>query len=132
MTDKLLVRIAQANADAHWGQDASLSFDAQGAFIHISDEASALKVIQKAGRTLSNQGVSLLALAGDDWTTEMQWALYQGFVTAKKQTGVTFVENVKSDINELNALVSAAQFLRELTNGTPNDIYPERFLPHGT
>ncbi len=124
MNEKMIVRLSEQPAAGHWGNKANLSFDEQGAFIHLNEQET-LKNIQKAARSLASQGTSEVKLAGDNWCTESQWAFYQGFVSPKVQEGVTFVENAQSDLNELMALKTSAKFLRGLVNGTPDDIYPE-------
>jgi PepB aminopeptidase len=124
MSDKFTVRLSEQAAAPHWGANAALSFDNQGATIHLN-EVETLKNIQKAARTLAQQGITQVELQGDDWCTESQWAFYQGFVSPKQLTGVAFVENAKSDLNELTALQTSAMWARQMINGTAEDIYPE-------
>ncbi|CAH9053412.1 Peptidase B [Pseudoalteromonas holothuriae] len=124
MSDKFIVRLSEQTAAAHWGVGASLSFDSQGATVHLTQDET-LKNIQKSARTLAQQGIAQVQLQGELWCTESQWAFYQGFVSPKQLTGVTFVENAKSDINELAALQSSATWARQMINGTAEDIYPE-------
>lgn len=101
-----------------------MSFNERGATVHLSEQET-LKNVQKAARTIANQGVKHVELAGDTWCTESQWAFYQGFVTPKMLNGVEFVDNAQSDLKELAHLKSSATWAREMVNGTADDIYPE-------
>jgi PepB aminopeptidase len=124
MSDKFIVRISEQAATAPWSADALLSFDQLGAIVHLQQNET-LKLVQKAARSLSQQGVKQVVLQGDAWCTESQWAFFQGFVTAKQLGGVEFVDNEQSDLAELAALQNAATWMRQMINGTAEDIYPE-------
>ncbi|TMO72835.1 aminopeptidase PepB, partial [Pseudoalteromonas sp. S3776] len=50
---------------------------------------------------------------------------YQGFVSPKALDGVVFVDNDQSDLKELDALKASATWMRQMINGTAEDIYPE-------
>ncbi|KPZ57419.1 MULTISPECIES: aminopeptidase PepB [Pseudoalteromonas] len=124
MSEKFVVQLSEQAAPSHWGENATLSFNEQGATVHLSEQET-LKNVQKAARTIANQGVKQVELAGDTWCTESQWAFYQGFVTPKSLDGVKFVDNAQSDLNELAHLKASATWAREMVNGTADDIYPE-------
>jgi PepB aminopeptidase len=124
MSEKFVVELSEQAAPSHWGDNAALSFNAQGALIHLSEQET-LKGVQKAARTIANQGVKSVVLSGDTWCTESQWAFYQGFVSPKILDGVEFVDNAQSDLSELAHLKSSAIWAREMINGTADNIYPE-------
>jgi PepB aminopeptidase len=124
MSDKFIVRISEQAPTAPWSADALLSFDQLGAIVHLQQNET-LKLVQKAARSLSQQGIKQVVLQGDAWCTESQWAFYQGFVTAKQLDGVEFVDNEQSDLAELAALKNAATWTRQMINGTAEDVYPE-------
>lgn len=124
MEQSFLVQLSTQPASAPWHESALLSFSTQGAWVH-QGESEPLKTIQKAGRALANQGVTAVELSGDNWCTESQWAFYQGFTSAKNLDGVTFTNSEKTDDSELQALKQAAIWMREMINGTAEDIYPE-------
>jgi len=124
MSEKFVVQLSEQAAPSHWGERATLSFNEQGATVHLSEQET-LKNVQKAARTIANQGVKSVVLAGDAWCTESQWAFYQGFVTPKLLDGVEFTDNAQSDIKELAHLKASATWAREMVNGTADDIYPE-------
>ena len=124
MSQQFLVHLSEQAAPSHWGESASVSFNEQGATVHLSEDET-LKNVQKAGRAIANQGVKAVQLSGDTWCTESQWAFYQGFVSPKVLDGVSFVDNDQSDIKELQALKQAATWMRQMINGTAEEIYPE-------
>ncbi len=124
MSEKFVVQLSEQAAPSHWGENAALSFNEQGATVHLFEQET-LKNVQKAARTIASQGVKQVELAGDTWCTESQWAFYQGFVTPKSLHGVEFVDNAQSDLNELAHLKASATWAREMVNGTADDIYPE-------
>ncbi|TMP81933.1 aminopeptidase PepB [Pseudoalteromonas phenolica] len=124
MSDKFIVRISEQAPTAPWSADALLSFDQLGAIVHLQQNET-LKLVQKAARSLSQQGIKQVVLQGEAWCTESQWAFYQGFVTAKQLDGVEFVDNEQSDLVELAALKNAATWTRQMINGTAEDVYPE-------
>ena len=124
MSEKFLVQLSEQGAAAHWGEKAALSFTEQGATVHLTEQDT-LKNVQKAARTLANQGLKNIALVGDVWCTETQWAFYQGFVSPKNLDAIEFVENAKTDGKELASLKQAATWARQMINGTADDIFPE-------
>ncbi|MDP5214031.1 aminopeptidase PepB [Pseudoalteromonas tunicata] len=124
MSQSFIVRLTEQAAAAHWGQNTQLSFDQSGALIHLTEQET-LKNIQKSGRAIAAQGIKAVQLAGDAWCTESQWAFYQGFVSPKQLSGVSFVENAQSDLAELAQLQQAATWARTMINGTADDVFPE-------
>lgn len=82
MSDLIQIRLSSAAADAKWGKNVALTPDATGYQLHV--KAADLRAVQKAGRQLDTLGIQQFQLAGDGWTVDSQWALYQGFCTAKK------------------------------------------------
>lgn len=123
MSEQFLVRLSEEPASGVWAQS-GVSFDSQGALIHLP-ASSALKHVQRAARNLASQGLPKVTLQGERWTTDLQWAFYQGFVSPKQLGGVTFAENANSDQTALNALVKSATWQRQMINGTAEDIFPE-------
>ena len=111
MSEKFVVQLSEQLAPGHWGESASLSFNEHGATVHLSEQET-LKNVQKAGRTIANQGIKNVVLEGDVWCTESQWAFYQGFVSPKVLNGVEFVDNAQSDLKELADLKASATWAR--------------------
>ncbi|WP_440053995.1 aminopeptidase PepB [Pseudoalteromonas sp. T1lg65] len=124
MSDKFVVKLTEDAAPSYLGANAVVSFEKDTAVIHLQENET-LKNVQKAARSIAQQGVAQVELCGALWCTESQWAFYQGFVSAKSLDPVTFCENAQSDLNELAALKRAATWMRQMINGTAEDIYPE-------
>ena len=125
MSEKFVVQLSEQGAASHWGETATLSFNEQGATVHLSEQDT-LANVQKAARSIANQGIKYVVLAGECWCTETQWAFYQGFVSPKSLHGVEFAENAKTDSQELASLLRSATWAREMINGTADDIFPEK------
>ncbi|RXF04748.1 aminopeptidase PepB [Pseudoalteromonas sp. PS5] len=124
MSEKFIVRLSEAAKPAYLSAGAALSFEKDGASIHLQQDET-LKNIQKAARSIAQQGIKQVHLEGELWCTESQWAFYQGFVSPKALDGVVFADNDQSDLKELAALQSSAIWMRQMINGTAEDIYPE-------
>lgn len=124
MSDKFIVRLSEDAKPAYLASGAALSFEKDGAVIHLEQDET-LKNIQKAARAIAQQGVKQVQLDGELWCTESQWAFYQGFVSPKALDSVVFTDNEQSDLKELEALKNAATWMRQMINGTAEDIYPE-------
>jgi PepB aminopeptidase len=123
MSEQFLVRLSEEPASGVWAQS-GVSFDSQGALIHLP-ASNALKHVQRAARNVASQGLQKVTLQGERWTTDLQWAFFQGFVSPKQLGGVTFADNANSDHRALEALVKSATWQRQMINGTAEDIFPE-------
>ena len=99
MSEKFVVQLSEQAAPSHWGENAALSFNEQGATVHLSEQET-LKNVQKAARTIASQGVKQVELAGDTWCTESQWAFYQGFVTPKSLHCLLYTSPSPRDVEE--------------------------------
>ena len=64
MSEKFVVQLSEQAAASHWGENATLSFNEQGATVHLAEQET-LKSVQKAARTIANQGVKNVVLAVD-------------------------------------------------------------------
>jgi PepB aminopeptidase len=127
MADMMNVRLSTQAAAAHWGEGALLSFSDDQALIHqgpISQDKDTLRVIQRAARRLESTGIKRVTLVGEGWDLERRYAFAQGFYAAKGQRELAFGEQTAADARELDALIKATRWVREVTNGCPEDIYP--------
>ncbi|MGY3901671.1 aminopeptidase PepB [Aeromonas lusitana] len=127
MADMMNVRLSTQAAAAHWGEGALLSFSDDQALIHqgpISQEKDALRTIQRAARRLESTGIKRVTLAGEGWDLERRYAFAQGFYAAKGQRELSFGEQTAEEARELVALIKATHWVREVTNGCPEEIYP--------
>ncbi|MGL4205451.1 MAG: aminopeptidase PepB [Aeromonadaceae bacterium] len=113
-------------ADAQWGEKALLSFHQHGASIHLSgDETECLRLIQRAGRRLDSQGIKQVALVGGEWDLERRYAFYQGFYNPKAGQSLYLGEMAAAEQAQLDALLEVTRWVRQITNGTPDEVYPQ-------
>ena len=127
MADMMKVVLSTQAAAAHWGEGALLSFNDDQVLIHLDlarQEQDALRAIQRAGRRLESTGIKRVKLAGEAWDLERRYAFAQGFYAAKGVRELDLGEQSVSDARELDALIKASRWVREVTNGCPEDIYP--------
>lgn len=109
-------------AEPRFGR-AILTPDSQGYQIHLN-AADDVRTIQKAARQLDGLGLTAVTLAGE-WSLEAQWAFYQSFVNAKRQSGVTFCGD-EATLKQLAYLTQCYQFAKGLINQTPEQLSPEQ------
>lgn len=115
----LLNTFAAPNA---FGSSNVLSFDGSVASVHVPPNAEArLRRIQAAGRKLAAFGCPSAELSGAGWDVEAQWAFAQGFSSAKRLGGVTFCGHDRAGLQTRWNILS---WLKDVTNGTPEDISP--------
>ena len=116
------LRLTTASPSGAWHQDSLVSYDQDGAFIHVKAGDLCLRQIQKAARQIDSNTISEIALNGD-WDTEQQWAFAVSFVSYKGQTVLNFVDN--EDKSLLEKRLSALVFTRQMVNHTPEVMSPE-------
>jgi PepB aminopeptidase len=115
------LRLNLAPASGAWSKDALLSYDQEGAQIHL-DEGLCLRKIRKAARQLEVNGLIQLEMHGD-WNKEQQWAFASSFVSTKTKTKLVFCDN--ADKAELEQKLDVLLFTRKLVNETPEVMSPE-------
>lgn len=118
---KLRVYLSSEAAASHWGADAKLSFSETAATIHLDAQAS-LTQIQQAGRKLD--AICAAAKLEGNWSEEQQWAFAMGFDSPQKTAAVEWCDNAAA--TTLSKRFAAYRFCRDLINGSPQDISPER------
>ncbi|MGY6036706.1 aminopeptidase PepB [Aeromonas sp. AE23HZ002T15] len=127
MAEKMKVVLSTEAAAAHWGEGAQLSFSGDEALIHLgsqTQEREVLRIIQRAARRLESSGIKRVELAAGGWDLERRYAFAQGFYAAKGLRELHFGEQGGDEARELDALVKATRWVREVTNGCPEEIYP--------
>ena len=126
MADMMNVRLSSQAAAAHWGEGALLSFNGDEAHLHLAagQEKEALRVIQRGARRLESSGIKRVKLVGEGWNGERRYAFAQGFYAAKGVRELDFGEQSEQEAAELAALLKATHWVREVTNGCPEAIYP--------
>ena len=126
MADMMNVRLSSQAAAAQWGEGALLSFNGDEAHLHLAagQEKEALRVIQRGARRLESSGIKRIKLVGEGWNGERRYAFAQGFYAAKGVRELDFGEQSEQEAAELAALLKATHWVREVTNGCPEAIYP--------
>ena len=127
MADMMKVALSTQAAAAHWGEGAQLSFNGDEALIHLGaagQEKDVLRTVQRAARRLESSGIKRVTLAGEEWDLERRYAFAQGFYAAKGARELDFGQQRDADARELDALLKAARWVRDITNGCPEEIYP--------
>lgn len=117
----LQIRLTTTASDSHWNPGSELSFDSDGALIHLRPETeSPLHTIRRAARKISSlsQDVSF----SGSWDFEQQWAFYTSFEEPAKNNRVTWTTDAAERLEQHK---TCHQFTCDLINGTPEDISPE-------
>lgn len=122
MKDVVQIQLQAESVANKWGK-ALLTPTEKGFQIHFNAQ-DPQRSVQKAARSLDGLGLEQVQLAGDNWTMELQWAFYQGFCSAKKQGGVLFHGDTSQ--KQLEQLVRCFSWAKQLTNQTPDELYPEQ------
>lgn len=121
MTDFMVLRLSKEAPAAHWG-NADVTFQNNQAVIHLQD-GDELRQIQQASRKLRSQGLVKLSLEGEWWDLDSQWALSQGFATAKSTPDISWTGDKATQL-ALTHRLSSATFARYLVNETPENLAP--------
>ncbi len=120
------VQLVQTAAGDPWGEKALLSFSDSGATVHATAATgSPLVAAQRAARRLDGMGVPAVKLSGDGWDLERRWAFWAGYYNPNRDNDLDWGGASEADLRELNARKAAALWVREVTNGTPEDVSPE-------
>lgn len=121
MSDLIQIRLNSAAAEAKWGKNVLLTPDTTGYQLHV--KAADLRAVQKAGRQLDALGIQQFQLAGDGWTVDSQWALYQGFCNAKKLGAIGWT-GTEAEQLQLQQLHQTFSWAKAIINQTPEDLAP--------
>ncbi|MGL5948542.1 MAG: aminopeptidase PepB [Aeromonas sp.] len=122
------VELSHEPAAAHWGAGASVSFTAQAARIHLPAAGSPvmdlLRAISRAARRLEASGIKQVKLSGAGWDVERRFAFAQGFYAAKGERQLDMGEQSATEQAALSALLTAIDWVRDVTNASAEEIYP--------
>ncbi|QFU21371.1 aminopeptidase PepB [Shewanella eurypsychrophilus] len=121
MSELMKVSLTKDAPAAHWG-NADVTFNNEQAIIHLQG-GDELRQIQQAARKLRSQGISRIALEGELWNVDSQWAFSQGFATAKSTPDIRWA-GAESTQTELTHRLESANFARHLINETPENLAP--------
>ncbi|WP_264190514.1 aminopeptidase PepB [Microbulbifer variabilis] len=119
------VHLMESTAGEPWGEAALLSFNGGEAHIHIgAAKGDALVAAQRAARRLDGMGITEVALSGEGWDIESRWAFWAGYFNPRISNKIDWATEDAGELKELAAREKAARWVREITNGTPDDISP--------
>lgn len=125
MSQALSIQFSHLTADSKWGDNALLTSDGEGMFIHLPTDTTAhLDAVQRGARRLQNQGISNVVLTGEGWTVDMQWAFAKGFSVARGRADIAWA----SDEEKLNSLQASRDWAVRMINGAPEQIYPQSLI----
>ncbi|AQQ66531.1 aminopeptidase PepB [Microbulbifer agarilyticus] len=125
MSKAMQVRLESSAAAEHWGKNALLSFADTEARIHASDATGgSLVAAQRAARRLDGMGITDITLVGDNWDLESRWAFWAGYYNPKRNSNLDWGSAEGNELAELEARKAAALWVRQITNGSPEDISP--------
>ncbi|XZY88117.1 aminopeptidase PepB [Microbulbifer sp. CnH-101-G] len=119
------VHLIEGTAEEPWGEAALLSFNGGEAHIHIgAAKGDALIAAQRAARRLDGMGITEVALSGEGWDIESRWAFWAGYFNPRVSNKIDWATEDAGELQELAARENAARWVREITNGTPDDVSP--------
>ncbi|WGL15748.1 aminopeptidase PepB [Microbulbifer bruguierae] len=125
MTTAMQVRLETTAAAEHWGKNALLSFSDSEARIHATEgTGGTLVAVQRAARRLDGMGVTAIALVGDNWDLESRWAFWAGYYNPNRSSTLDWGIGDGDERKELEARKAASLWVREITNGSPENIFP--------
>ncbi|MCG3863196.1 MULTISPECIES: aminopeptidase PepB [unclassified Photobacterium] len=125
MSTIMAVSLTQQAANAQWGANALVSFDAEGAVVHLMENEQ-LANIQRAARRLDAQGIKQVELSGEGWDLERTWAFIQGHRTSKPGNSVVWSALSDGDEVELQARIKATEWVREIINQPADVVRPSQ------
>ncbi|MCW8126824.1 aminopeptidase PepB [Microbulbifer halophilus] len=126
MTNAMQVQLVETAAAETWGDKALISFAENGATIHAIEAAGGpLVAAQRAARRLDGMGVPAVKLVGDGWDLESRWAFRAGYFNPTRDNSLDWGTDDATELKELEAREKAARWVREITNGTPEDVSPQ-------
>ncbi|WP_444920863.1 aminopeptidase PepB [Microbulbifer sp. CnH-101-G] len=125
MAKVMRVHLIEGTAEEPWGEAALLSFNGGEAHIHIgAAKGDALIAAQRAARRLDGMGITEVALSGEGWDIESRWAFWAGYFNPRVSNKIDWATEDAGELQELAARENAARWVREITNGTPDDVSP--------
>ncbi|MDH5433736.1 MAG: aminopeptidase PepB [Gammaproteobacteria bacterium] len=126
MSKIFTISLTTDSIDSKWGDKANLSFDSNGAIIHLQsleDNAKNLETIQKAGRTINGMKMPKVELTGT-WTLEAQWHFWQGLYSPIKMPELEYAELPEAEMAQLKSRIKIYGWARKLINLSPEDLPP--------
>jgi PepB aminopeptidase len=117
-----LVNITQTALPVHVQPSFPVSWDADGASIHIQESDDHQRILQACARRLFGLIEGDITLAGE-WSLEQQWAFACSFGGPKSSARVIWCDNQDSAV--LENMYQSFTFARSLVNQTPEQLSPQ-------
>jgi PepB aminopeptidase len=123
--DHMRVLLSSKPASPIWGSSTDLSFEHNGAVIHLRGDAKAqLRCAQLAGRQLASQGIEALRLEGMGWDLDLCWSFYLGYFSPKTLPNIELPFLSESDVMEFRLRQQTIDWARRLINQSPENCFP--------
>ncbi|MBF7073832.1 aminopeptidase PepB [Glaciecola sp. MH2013] len=117
--------LTQSSASENWGVNSSLSFDQEGAKIHLPDNSLHLRIIQKSAKKIASLGIKDICFSGT-WDCEQQYAFVMSFCGAGFNGEINWASDTTNGSSaDLAIRYEALKFTRNLVNETPEELSPE-------
>lgn len=126
MSTTFQVQISSSPANRTWGSNCQLSFDGNGATIHIdksTETATTLRTIQRCARAITKLKLPELSLIGD-WSLEAQWHFWQGNYCPKSSTILHLAPLPPRELDTLNNRIKIFTWVKQIINQTPEELSP--------
>jgi PepB aminopeptidase len=125
LSDQFNVTLSPYVAPKKWGKSSLISFDDEGATIHMPhQDATLLRSLQQAARTLNRLGVPEVYLNGEQWSLEKQWAFYRGYQLGEPKYSCQFATLSTDEMQRLQRRIIAVSMVKEWVDTPPNQQRP--------
>jgi len=126
MSQLFEVELSYQPSHKHWGKDNLVSYNSNGASIHLTSKEDTLNErlkIQKAARKLFQMKIPAFKLSGS-WDIESQWHFWQGISSPRKMPTIDFAELSEKHQTELDNRIKAFNWTKKIINATPEELSP--------
>ncbi len=118
------ITLTTSNLAQGWQQGKTLQITDDNITIYLpQDTAYRLRKLQKAARKIEKLDIDHALLTGDGWDESSQWAFALGFSCVNKLQAVSFCGEPEL-IERLKNKLAIYAWSRDLTNQTPDELYP--------
>lgn len=107
-----------------WQENNSVQIMGNGIYLYLKKGIkNSLNEIQQVARKIESFDIKKVKLIGEHWNIENQWAFALGYTCASKLSSIEFTGDQKTT-ELLNDKLNVYAWSRDLTNQTPNQLYP--------
>ena len=127
MSEVISIHLSQNEPPEEWGSHCLFTADGNNITIYTDGEDDLTK-IQKTGRQLCKQKISIPRLSGEGWDIDKQWAFAQGFYSAKQRHAPIWEDSDEAVTYALQNRFIAADWVRTQMNASPEALSPEKLI----